>query len=193
MPRAATSRRIGPRRYGSRRIGWISAGVVGLLLATAGIATADTELGHRGRVGRHHLRDTATHPGALCWTPAETDPVGRVVVRPPVVFAIDRTAGVDRQLVGWQARLQRETTDGWKTVDRSALLFARATDEEAAHFERTQFRLRHPGTYRVRVLMVWRRDAEPHIVGAALHEVDFYRNTTNGPTGAVTEGSCTLT
>jgi hypothetical protein len=151
--------------------------IVGLLSVT-GPAVAETHLGHAGSIGRHHLRDSAKHPGAVCLYRHFTQQGGGiaidgVVARPPVVFARDLTSGTDSATVGYRARLQ--STDDfatWKTIDLKPIQKATATDHQRADFVAQRFNVAL-GTYRVLVDMLWYA-ADGHIVGGAASRVDFY-------------------
>ena len=153
--------------------------VAAMVLPTA--VFADTELGHRGRVGRHALRDRADRPGTACLYNDSGELVG-VGVRPPRVFARDTTDSVDTQHVSWQFVVQRRANpdSDWLNFARSSSQHGRATDAEPAHFARMAMRLNTPEgddpfltEYRIVVRMLWWRGDE--VRGGARHLVDWYR------------------
>lgn len=178
----------------------VVASTLGLsLMLGGGTALADTSISERGKVGRHRLVDTETRPGAVCRYDAGGALLG-VVVRPPVMFAVDRTARRDRQPVAWQAVLQEGLTsdpapaiDVWEHAAVSPRQIARAADDTRAAFSRMG--IRHPGIvdaeYRVRVRMGWLRPRDPSkLMGKSVHQVDFYRLGGPGGSGEVAAGSC---
>jgi hypothetical protein len=167
------------------RFGWQSiAGLTGaliILLSSAGATAADTSLGHRGKVGPHHLIDTAAHPGAKCFyvdgAGGGDEDIDHIRVRPPVVYARNTTAGQDQQTVGWRARIQRleAGSSTWTTDQTSGIHLATAWDNTPASFNTIQLSVvPHYGSkLRVRVLTYWYKSGS--VVGLALNEVDWYR------------------
>lgn len=165
---------------------WILGMGLGLSLALSGsgIVSADTEIAHYGVTGRHYLIDSAGYPGASCWYTDQT--LTAVSVRPPRVFA---KHGADEQMVGWRARLQKQTADGWATVQTSRVRWALASDHNAANFtQRVEFSVPPPWgkAVRVRVDMFWYPvgggGARSGVEGQAIHEVDLYETHGFGPT-----------
>ena len=186
-----------------RRVG--TAAFLALLacVLAAGTVSADTELGHKGTVGPHSLRDTYANGGAKCTYvrtfEGETSKwwrLSRIDVRPPLVKAIST-----RQRVGWRFIVQRSEDHGpWQTTYRSPIQRATAYSSTAAEFSAmgikvivpppsSQFSNRHH--YRVIVRMVWyRKDGSQR--GSARHLVDFYREKVDGEVWPGEEdGSCT--
>jgi hypothetical protein len=151
-----------------------------LLLALPAGVLADTELGHRGRVGPHKLRDTSANPGVTCFYDDSGDLRG-VGVRPPRVLARNVTNEVDAQRASWQFVVQRRANPDadWKGFARSSLQSARAWDNAPAKFAAMAIRFKRPASddpllteYRVIVRMFWWRGGE--VVGAARHLEDWY-------------------
>ena len=164
-------------RYGSSSI---VVALAAILLLPASVL-ADTELGHRGLVGLHRLRDTADRPGATCYY-GEAGRLRGIGVRPPRVLARDVTAGVDQQRVSWQFVIQRRAnpSSDWRLFFRSSMQNAVAWDNEPAHFNAMTVAFRRPAgddplltEYRVNVRMLWWRHAA--VEGLARHRVDWYR------------------
>jgi hypothetical protein len=165
------------------RTGFASLAIaLGLLLAAA-TATADTPLGHQGKVGSHRLRDSAGRPGVECFyestnpnSPTESTLEG-LNVRPPVVFARNATAGVDRQDVGWQFIVQRHHNTTWTEVLRTSIHFKSATDSTPAAFEKrgTNFLGNSASRYRVIVKTYWLSSTNGVVAGTARNRVDFYK------------------
>lgn len=158
----------------------LAAGV--LLLATAPVATGDTKLGHSGPIGKRSLNDTARHPGANCFYEDGDGRLGvaEIRVRPPRVFARNRTAGVDTQTVGWRAILQ-QTTDGgatWPETFSSPDYTASATDSTPAHFSAHTYAVPDDARVRVQIQTFWYTLGSPaHIEANANNRVDFYGRT----------------
>jgi peptidoglycan/xylan/chitin deacetylase (PgdA/CDA1 family) len=151
---------------------WLVAGA--LLLAAAWPAAADTPVAHWGAVGAHRLVDTQKRPGAACRYDAVDRRLRRVVARPPVVLARDRTSGEDRQLVGIRAVLQRGVPGaGWVTVAITDEVRRTATDAASPFTAWASFPAPGSGRFRVRWRMAW-FGADGRRAGAAVHEVDRY-------------------
>ena len=155
---------------------------LGLVLVAA-TATADTPLGHDGKVGSHRLRDSAQNPGVECFyedanpnSPTQATLEG-LEVRPPVAFARDSTINVDNQDVGWQFIVQRRHNGTWTEVLRTSIHFATATESTAAAFEKrgTNFLGNSASHYRVIVKMYWLRGTTGIVAGTAKNRVDFYK------------------
>jgi hypothetical protein len=163
---------------------WLTALVLSVAILGGGpAALADTELGHTGETGRHRLADVFDSPGAVCdiVLPA-FDSLGETWLRvnPPVMFARDRTPGVDRQFVGWRAiisALDDETGD-WHVVRRGSTARELASDELASYFQGEGWLTRFPlsrATYSVTVEMLWYDPFDAHRVeGMATHAIEHF-------------------
>jgi hypothetical protein len=146
-------------------------------------ALADTDMGTTGAVGRHHLRDSAATPGATCvYVDADTDMIlDTMIVRPPVMFARDRTAARDRQVVGWRIVLMGWVVVGpWefelRQMATGPIHRATAWDDQRATFDRDAIAI-EPGarTYEAWVRMLWYKPGDPTtVVGSSRHRVDLY-------------------
>ena len=165
------------------------------------VALADTELGHDGLVGRHRLADMYDSPGAVCdiVLPGR-DSLGETWLRvnPPIMFAINRTGGVDEQQIGWRATVStlNEDTGAWRVVRRSAMTRTVATDQLASYFNGQGWLAGFPltrETYSVSVEMVWYDPDDPRqIEGRSTHAIEHFLivlrhngETTHGRTSSV--------
>jgi hypothetical protein len=178
----------------------IPAAALAVVLAV-GPVSADTELGHRGQVGAHSLRDSANRGGALCTyrTLGEAHNVywegelRRIDVRPPRMRA---TAGT--QAVGWRFIIRRHRDDGRSRVTyRSPIQKSTATRTQNASFSRMGVKVAAPTwfddswgrtvvfNYQVRVRMFWYRP-DGTVQGRARHRVDYYDLSSGGSE----DGSC---
>jgi hypothetical protein len=161
-------------------------GALALLAAlalTAAPALADTDMGTTGKVGRHHLRDTTTTPGAACvYIDADTDMVlDSMVVRPPVVYARDRTDDRDRQVVGWRIVLMGWVQVGpWefelRQLATGPIHRATAWDDHRAAFQPDTITVVSGAReYEAWVRMLWYKPGDPStVVGSSRHRVDHY-------------------
>jgi hypothetical protein len=144
---------------------------------------ADVELGHEGETGRHRLADMYDSPGAVCDVVLPgRESLGETWLRvnPPVLFARDRTAGLDEQYVGWRATVfARNARSGdWQVVRRSPTTRAIASDDLATYFNGQGWLAGFPLTrasFSVTVEMLWYDPADSrHVEGMALHAVEHY-------------------
>jgi hypothetical protein len=163
---------------------WLAALVFGAsLCGIVPVALADTELGHNGLTGRHRLADLYESPGAICdiVLPGH-DSLGETWIRvnPPIMFAINRTDGVDEQPIGWRATVStlNERTGVWRVVRRGAMTRTMATDQLASYFNGRDWLAGLPlthATYSVSVEMVWYAPDDPsRIEGRATHAVEHF-------------------
>ena len=150
---------------------------VAMAAAIAAPVAADTPLVHSGLYGVHDLVDSEEYTGARCRYDDEQN-LDRVTARFPIVFARDRTAGIDRQVVSWffVVQTQHGLTE-WRTVGMSAEQFATARDDRPAPFSAQVAMVSGPTeTIRVVVRMRWFDPSDPKTIqGRASHAVDWYR------------------
>ncbi|MET0773068.1 MAG: hypothetical protein ABWZ82_08300 [Candidatus Limnocylindrales bacterium] len=159
-----------------------------LAIITPSAATADTPVSHRGTFGPHALTDTLEYPGATCRYDDDLDLV-RVRVRPPIVFARDRTSARDLQWVGWVVELQYRPDEGsFSTIQRSSVVKVMALDDAPAPFRQRTVTIDRPrgsGSWRVVSRMIWYRPGTASTwQGTARHRVTFY-DYPLAPPGAV--------
>jgi hypothetical protein len=163
---------------------WVPAiGTVVIVLGGVPVAHADIELGHQGTVGRHRLADVYDSPGAVCDIVLPgPDSLGEVWMRvnPPVMYARDRTSGLDEQPVGWRATISAldEGTGAWRVVRQSNTARAVASDDLATYFNGEGWLTGFPvdrATYTATVEMLWYDPVDPdRVVGKATHTVEHY-------------------
>ena len=153
------------------------------IFARASAALADTELGHDGKTGRHRLADMYESPGAVCDIVLPgPDSLGETWIRinPPIVFARDRTSGIDRQRVGWRAVVSAldERTGEWRVVRQSPIAHDMANDNLASYFDGQGWLAEFPvarGAYSATVEMFWYAPDDPmRIEGRALHGIEHF-------------------
>jgi peptidoglycan/xylan/chitin deacetylase (PgdA/CDA1 family) len=170
----------------------LSTGLAAMLMIGAAAPTmADTPLWHWGVRGHHALIDTAADPGARCQYDAVTRALSVIRVRPPVVKAVDRTAGTDRQLVGARAWLERRTSPAgpWVRVAGGPLETATATDSTSPFHTTVSLVPLGPGDYRVFWTMSW-YGVDGALTGRAEHRVDQYVLRVGSVSTAHVTGSC---
>ena len=165
--------------------------VVVLMLAASPVL-ADTELGHSGKVGRHHLVDTTSSPGVTCqYENSPSQPLTGIHVRAPVVRARNVTAHRDHQLVGWRYIILRVRGNTESTYFKSPISKLTAYDDKRAPFEDGATDLMSPAQpgdlFYVNVKMFWYRGGKTE--GTALHEVDHYVEVV-GATPPAPVGGC---
>lgn len=171
---------------------------VAIALAAASIGPgqvlADTERGHNGLVGAHSLTDTNVTTGARCnyATGDGREGAATVRVRPPDVFARNRTGGIDSQIVGWKVNVQQsENFTDWYTDYNSPTSRAQATDASHASFVGKTVNVPFNLFVRIRVVMYWYRPGAPTVQeGRAIHAVDHYIRYLDGTFEDKVTGYC---
>lgn len=171
----------------SRHITWqrgiaLSAALIVLML-NAGVASADTDVSFSGTVGMHHLRDTNAKPGVKCRFQegggSGEQILYQLTVKPPVIFAVNKTGARDRQLVGWRAQIQRRNAGAaaFVTIATGGLHTANAWDDTAAALSARTYGVtsKFGADFRVRIRMFWYAANGITVTGQATHEVDWYR------------------
>jgi hypothetical protein len=180
-------------RFSGMRIALVAA--LWLLLTAMPVAAGGAELpthGASGNFGVHTLVDTTDYPGARCVY--QLDQGGglqilmRIKVRPPIVFAFDRSKAVDRQTVSWRYRIwtaNDPTVDTWQPLYKGPLQKATATDASNARFTPQTYEVpdsvhnANPHPYLlVQVVIRWYYPSSPHVDGISLILVQNYYNQT---------------
>jgi hypothetical protein len=181
----------------SRRIGRVFASVLTaavLVPLVAAPVMADVDVYTYGTVGDHHLNDTPESPGAVC----RYDSDGYLVafkLRPPVVYAIDSTAGRDSGRVGY--KLIIDVYDPAQTGP--ALIFLRtgfrnvtAYDDQPAVWEpiiRAPDIEHNDSVYRLFAKMVW-YGPNGHVMGGSVHVLTQLRLKKADGSSEVVYGQC---
>jgi hypothetical protein len=162
-----------------------AAAFVGLALVVVapGVVSADTLVSRYARHGSNSLNDTSDAPGATCtYQQGFGNDLRSIKVRPPNVYARNRSSGVDNQNVAWRVLIQRQDptpNGGWVTVYRSDPISGTATDATPAAFSEQTIPYEvtndDPAAYRALVKMIWYRFEGSGRMGTVTRRVDFYR------------------
>ena len=167
----------------------------GALVLNTGIASADTDVGFSGTVGHHHLRDTNATPGVRCkyveGGGSGEEVLNQLVIKPPVVFAVNDTPARDAQKVGWRALIQRRNHGAatWNTIAHSSTMKATAFEDMAAPFSSLTMPVtsQYGASFRVHITMYWYAADNTTVTGQATHEVDWYRKIAHSTSGTHNE------
>lgn len=175
---------------------------MGIVLTMAGSVSvsADTVLGHHGRIGVASLHDSVVDEagGARCaysMSDARDGGATSIKVRAPRVLARDRTAGIDHQVVGWRVIIQQTPDDigfgTWYTVFTSSIRKAGATDSIKANFGNRTFVVPFNTFVRARVQLLWFVPGSSSVVqGTQLRSVDHYDRYLDGTFEDQVAGYC---
>ena len=153
----------------------ILTGLVAGLLAGSGIpvlADGTPTALDEPPVGRHVLIDDREFPGADCRT--HLGALTSIGVRRPVMYARNRTSGVDHQTVGWRWQLR---DSAFALVAQGPIEQATASDERPAAYsgQTVDMTGRPAGTWFIAIRMFWYQPgSSTHIQGKALHFVRNY-------------------
>jgi hypothetical protein len=186
---AATSADEGIVRRRTRMGGVLSA-ALWLALTAVPVAAGGAELppqGASGNFGVHTLVDTADYPGARCVyveNPSFLQILTKIKVRPPIVFAFNRTGGRDQQTVGWLYRVwtaNDPSSDVWQPLASGHVQKATATDSTNARFTNQTYDIPasvqnmspHP-YFLVQVVIRWYYPTRTHTDGRSLILVQNY-------------------
>ena len=162
--------------------------IVGLILAATFVAMGWSTVaaaaipGRTGNYGLHFLIDDGdSYSGARCGYTAG-DSLHSIRIRRPIVYAYDRTSGIDQQKVGWAYRIDG-TNDAnlisatWTHLSPlSSVKTTTATDRVAAAFLPRTYTFSSAPTfaaYRVVLSMFWYRPAA-HVSGRAVAPIENY-------------------
>ena len=175
----------------TRKSGLAIVGALVALVLGSGLVLADTPISHSGSVGAHHLTDTHAGPGVKCLYQegggSGEEVLHQLVVKPPVIFAVDKTGGRDKQLVGWRALIQRRNhgAASFVTITAGGLHTAFAWDDTAASFSTQTYSVtsQFGADFRVRIAMYWYAADGTTVTGRARNEVDWYRKIAHSTSG----------
>ena len=136
-----------------------------------------------GNVGTYALTDTEANNGARCiFGNIDVDQhLVAIRVRKPTAYAIDRTSGPDKRMLGWRFYVEewQPGSSSWSVVFKTDVQRASATDTHAAGFGSRIYRLGFTPTswYRIRVRVLWYK-LDGTQDGHVDVWVDWYRNDT---------------
>jgi hypothetical protein len=167
-------------------------------------APADPYYGpHSGNFGVHTLIDDRHGNNGVTCVYAPNHDLHKLKIRRPIVFAYDRTAGVDTQWVGWRYVVEYIdlTTAGanyenWADKVRSTWVKAKATDSSAASWSPRSYtfgsEVADHFTYRVSVQIKWYYPypSKTHVDGSATDVVQWYQVQSPVYPTYTTEGRC---
>jgi hypothetical protein len=175
-----------PFRSRRPRRRWLALAVLPLALALVTAPTTAADPADTGNVGVHTLIDTTEYPAVSC-----IYDVGylltKMKVRPPIIFAFDRTGGTDTETVGWRFRIQ-QTPNGFATYTpyyTSPKWKAVTTDRRAAPLVGHGYTFApQVSGYRYRVLydLYWYYPGATTLDGKAVHLNTYYKGVE--PSGA---------
>ncbi len=179
----------------------LSAGVVSVAPVSAAAAQPYGYGVHSGDYGRHWILDmydqSTEYPAVSCRYD-HARKLRSLSIRPPVVYAHDRSSHLDRQYLAWRAYIQSSTTpssEPWDEVGRTPLEVKSATDETSAAFGPASFVIpTEPGlpsdaVVRVIYRMWWYWPNKGDISGRASDGVYWLRVRTPFESG-LTDGWC---
>lgn len=157
--------------------------LLGVAPATAGTLPPPTPVGpHTGNYGVHGLIDNTDFTGVVCVYP-DGNHLTQLRVRPPIIYAFDRTAGTDSQTVGWFFRGQYADTGipaetDWHDFFKSPTVKVTATDAYNAQWTNRSVTIPFPTEthirYRASVKMLWYRTDGTAVDGSAIHLPRYY-------------------
>jgi hypothetical protein len=149
---------------------------------------------HSGNYGPHFLRDSSEFGGARCNYPQPAFELVSIRVRPPSVYAFDRTTAPDSQPVGWSYVIESSSDKlSWSTAATSRAQKGTATESADAPFTaRTYTFDGSAGTdyYRVAIRMLWYSQDGTKVRGSAAHSIEYYEIVGDGFPTAVRVEPC---
>jgi hypothetical protein len=167
------------------------------LMATSGVAMADTET---GQVGDYNFRDTQAKPVVSCiYSGSNPYKLTSIVVKPPAVWWPDSSSTNNREhgKVGLSLAVQTSLPGAygpWKTFYTSDTDKARAYEDRPAYdaadgarlatytlsFNPKPFASHHNAYARVEATVYWYR-ADGSVMGSVVHDYDNFKwvNTTS--------------
>ena len=154
---------------------------------------------HLDGFGPHWLLDSSEYPAVTC--SYSRGVLYRIVMRKPIIYALDRTSQDDRQWVGWRAVFQyADLVAGadtqWVELTRTPTVYAIADEQNEARFRNLTFNvlpsIKRHSIFRVKYLMTWYYPTKGQRYGVAVHWPLYYLE--HDPTGDVmAEESCSTT
>lgn len=147
---------------------------------------------HTGYPGVHTLIDNRNEQnGVTCVYQPSGSLLHKLKIRRPIVFAYDRTGGVDNQWVAWKFIVEyadvvtaASAYNDWDNLFGSSWVKAKATDDIAASWSPRSFTFTSVdhNFYRVSIVMKWYHPypSKTHVNGSALDVVHWYQ--WNSPT-----------
>ncbi len=174
------------RSLAARTLGTAAPLIFGLLIAAQPAAAHAAHTS--GSPGSYSVIDTETNQSVHCFYPSAShanNDLSKIKIKPPKLYAKNRTSGVDSQWVGWQFSIQHGTTvgsapAGWTTYYKSSVMKAVAKDNQAASFTtKTWIAGNHINRWwRVKLLMFWYAPgSKTKISGQVNWIVDYYAIT----------------
>lgn len=163
---------------------WRRAGpALGIVLLALALGATPVAAGddHHGTYGVHALIDTEAYPAVTCDYPdAIINNIRAIRIRKPIVYGVDRTSGVDRQIVGWRYQIFASTPpdEDFLLVYTSPAAKATATDGYNAQWSNRRYTIPDPTAfhkYRVAIKMIWYWPSATQVEGSALHMPVQYR------------------
>lgn len=140
--------------------------VFALVIGASPVAAGGAELpptGDSGRYGVFGVVDTVDYAGARCvYVDTGGQQLAQIKVRPPIVYARDRSHHTDTQTVGWVFSVwiaHDLGLDTWQQVYESDVQIATATDAHNARFSTRGWKVALDTNtttfYLVRMSMLW--------------------------------------
>ena len=147
-----------------------------------------------GNFGPHFLRDSPEFGGARCTYPEPAYQLSTIRIRPPSVYAFDRTTGADSQKTGWKYIIESSSDAlNWTPAVTSRVQKGTATEVKDAPFTaRTYAFTGGAGMdyYRVSIRMLWYSQDGTIVRGSAEHTVEYYDIVGSGFPTAVRVEPC---
>lgn len=167
-----------------------------LMLSASTPVAAVESVKQTGSVGNWSFAESSSTPRTTCSYGPEAPPddsfTTQIKVKPPTVFAADRTSGkVNKRKVSWQVQLQHEPSGGgsWVNGTTSSVQRATAYDNKQAPF--TALTIKHDGhkdpndALRIKVTIKWYAP-NGSVEGKIVFNPTYYREVT--PFGTATGG-----
>lgn len=185
---------ISERIASSRRLALLTCVLATCLAVTVPLSTASADVA-TGNFGVHMLVDTDEFPAVRCVYPDTQSPPDTFKVRPPIMFAVDRTSGIDAQTMGWRFKVSGRnlSTEPFTDVFASPVTKATGTDRANATF--TQGVYHRPSgvvweEWRVVYDLRWYYPTASQQDGRVTLKANWYLQKVPDQPGSPPEGSC---